>query len=123
MHTDIQRMYVDILEFSCAVKRHFHHGRAVRVGKGLIPGITYDFEGKQKAIKGHHEKVIGSARDSLQELSTSFYDEWRGSQSEARQFMRALQMGMEFMQRMMREMAEQRRTQKERAADENEVPA
>lgn len=34
MHTDIQKMYVDILEFSFAVKRHFHHGRAVRVCKG-----------------------------------------------------------------------------------------
>lgn len=80
----------------------------------LIPGITYDFDGKQKVIKAHLEKMIGSARDSFQEWSTNFYQEWRGSQSEVRESMQALQMGMEFMQKMMTEIAEERRVQKEK---------
>jgi hypothetical protein len=33
LHSDIQGMYVDTLEFSFAVKRHFNHGRATRVGR------------------------------------------------------------------------------------------
>jgi membrane protease subunit (stomatin/prohibitin family) len=106
------------------VKRHFHHGRATRVGKGLIPGITYDFEGKQKTIKAHHEKMVGSARDSFQELSTNFYEEWRGSRSEAHESMQALKMGMDFIQKMMADITEERRAQKEKERlNKNEVSA
>jgi hypothetical protein len=41
-------------------------------------------------------------------MLTSFYIEWRGPQVEAHEFMQALRRGMEIMQKMMADIADER---------------